>query len=115
MCSTLLKVGVFFRQQLNLEENFNTGSQSAEPGKPAKRQVATVAWIVLFGDAFHKFIDGISVGAAFTESLYAGFSVALAVVCEELPHEMGMYWFYIQLILFIPPFFITTTLERILS
>ena len=48
-----------------------------------------MAWIILFGDAFHKFIDGVSVGAAFTESFFAGISVALAVICEEIPHELG--------------------------
>ena len=58
--------------------------------KPKKRRkVAPVAWIILFGDAFHKFIDGVSVGAAFTESFFAGISVALAVICEEIPHELG--------------------------
>lgn len=54
-----------------------------------RRKVAPVAWIILFGDGFHKFIDGVSVGAAFTESFFAGISVALAVICEEIPHELG--------------------------
>ncbi|KAK3593913.1 hypothetical protein CHS0354_011516 [Potamilus streckersoni] len=51
--------------------------------------VAPVAWMVIFGDGVHNFIDGLSIGAAFTESILAGISVSLAVICEELPHELG--------------------------
>lgn len=27
-----------------------------------KKPVATVAWMIIFGDAFHNFIDGLSIG-----------------------------------------------------
>ena len=52
-------------------------------------QIAPVAWSIIFGDGLHNFIDGVSIGAAFTESILAGVSVSLAVFCEELPHELG--------------------------
>ncbi|XP_052065471.1 metal cation symporter ZIP14-like isoform X2 [Mytilus californianus] len=51
--------------------------------------VATVAWILLLGDSIHNFVDGLSIGAAFTENVFTGVSVSLAVICEELPHELG--------------------------
>ncbi|KAL3841541.1 hypothetical protein ACJMK2_019668 [Sinanodonta woodiana] len=51
--------------------------------------VAPVAWMVIVGDGVHNFIDGLSIGAAFTESILSGISVSLAVICEELPHELG--------------------------
>ncbi|XP_076028956.1 metal cation symporter ZIP14-like isoform X2 [Oratosquilla oratoria] len=51
--------------------------------------IATVAWMIIFGDGFHNFIDGISIGAAFSESILTGISISLAVMCEELPHELG--------------------------
>lgn len=54
-----------------------------------KKPVATVAWMIIFGDGIHNFIDGVSIGAAFTESILAGVSVSLAIFCEELPHELG--------------------------
>lgn len=53
------------------------------------KPVATVAWMIIFGDGIHNFIDGVSIGAAFTESILAGVSVSLAIFCEELPHELG--------------------------
>uniref|UniRef100_A0A0N5ABD2 Zinc transporter ZIP8 n=1 Tax=Syphacia muris TaxID=451379 RepID=A0A0N5ABD2_9BILA len=51
--------------------------------------IKTVAWMIVFGDGLHNFIDGISIGAAFSESLLSGFSVSLAVLAEEFPHELG--------------------------
>ncbi|XP_046367677.2 metal cation symporter ZIP14-like [Haliotis rufescens] len=53
------------------------------------QQIAAVAWMVLLGDAIHKFVDGLSVGAAFTENITTGLSLAISVLCEELPHELG--------------------------
>ena len=52
-------------------------------------KVATVAWMIIFGDGIHNFIDGLSIGAAFSESILTGLSVSLAVLCEEFPHELG--------------------------
>lgn len=51
--------------------------------------IAAVAWMIIFGDGIHNFIDGLSIGAAFSESLLSGASISLAVVCEEFPHELG--------------------------
>lgn len=51
--------------------------------------VATIAWLVIFGDCLHNFIDGISIGAAFEEDIWNGISIAVAVLCEEVPHELG--------------------------
>lgn len=53
--------------------------------------IKTVAWMIIFGDGFHNFIDGVSIGAAFSESILTGISISLAVMCEELPHELGVF------------------------
>ncbi|ESO95506.1 hypothetical protein LOTGIDRAFT_117194, partial [Lottia gigantea] len=63
----------------NIESEIQSGNRS----------VSTVAWMVLIGDALHNFVDGLSIGAAFTENIFTGVSVSIAVVCEELPHELG--------------------------
>jgi len=55
----------------------------------ASRPIATVAWMVIFGDGIHNFIDGLAIGAAFVTSMVAGLSTSVAVICEELPHELG--------------------------
>jgi len=51
--------------------------------------IATVAWMIIFGDGLHNFIDGLSIGAAFNESILTGVSISVAVLFEELPHELG--------------------------
>lgn len=51
--------------------------------------------MIVFGDGLHNFIDGISMGAAFSESLLSGLSVSLAVLAEEFPHELGNFFLVI--------------------
>uniref|UniRef100_A0A8R1HJC6 Uncharacterized protein n=1 Tax=Caenorhabditis japonica TaxID=281687 RepID=A0A8R1HJC6_CAEJA len=47
------------------------------------------ALIILFGDGLHNLVDGIAIGASFMTSLKLGFITTIAVVCHELPHEIG--------------------------
>lgn len=46
-------------------------------------------YLILVGDAFHNFMDGIAIGAAFAVSTPLGVSTALAVVAHEVPQEVG--------------------------
>ncbi|KAA3669980.1 uncharacterized protein DEA37_0002689, partial [Paragonimus westermani] len=50
-----------------------------------------VVWMIVIGDGVHNFMDGLSIGAGFVNDLRLGLSVALAVLCEELPHELGKF------------------------
>ena len=50
--------------------------------------------MVILGDALHNFLDGMSIGAAFTVSVVTGISISLAVICEELPHELGEFDYF---------------------
>uniref|UniRef100_A0A914X754 Uncharacterized protein n=1 Tax=Plectus sambesii TaxID=2011161 RepID=A0A914X754_9BILA len=67
----------------------NKHSHNHNDDKNEGNEIANVAWMVIFGDALHNFIDGLSIGAAFVESLLAGISISIAVICEEVPHELG--------------------------
>ncbi|KAK4471772.1 hypothetical protein MN116_005170 [Schistosoma mekongi] len=48
-----------------------------------------VAWMIFIGDGAHNFMDGLSIGVGFTQSISLGISLTLAILCEELPHELG--------------------------
>uniref|UniRef100_A0A1I7T083 ZIP4_domain domain-containing protein n=1 Tax=Caenorhabditis tropicalis TaxID=1561998 RepID=A0A1I7T083_9PELO len=47
------------------------------------------ALIILFGDGIHNLVDGIAIGASFIVSLKLGLITTVAVICHELPHEIG--------------------------
>jgi len=45
--------------------------------------------MIIFGDALHNFIDGMSIGAGYSKDLSSGLGISIAVACEEFPHELG--------------------------
>jgi zinc and cadmium transporter len=45
--------------------------------------------LILFGDAFHNFVDGVVIAAAFLSSVPLGVAAALAVIAHEVPQEVG--------------------------
>ena len=47
--------------------------------------------LILIGDAFHNFVDGIVIAAAFMTSPALGMTVTLAVVAHEVPQEVGEF------------------------
>eukprot|EP00096_Caligus_rogercresseyi_P008607 TRINITY_DN2777_c0_g1_i1.p1 TRINITY_DN2777_c0_g1~~TRINITY_DN2777_c0_g1_i1.p1 ORF type:complete len:504 (-),score=161.64 TRINITY_DN2777_c0_g1_i1:356-1867(-) len=55
----------------------------------APNSISSVAWMVIFGDGIHNLADGMAIGAAFSESYMSGISTTIAVLCHELPHEIG--------------------------
>ncbi|XP_038625124.1 metal cation symporter ZIP8 [Tachyglossus aculeatus] len=57
--------------------------------KPKLSEIGTIAWMITLSDALHNFIDGLAIGASFTLSLLQGLSTAIAILCEEFPHELG--------------------------
>jgi zinc and cadmium transporter len=45
--------------------------------------------LILLGDAFHNFVDGVVIAAAFLTSVPLGIATALAVIAHEIPQELG--------------------------
>jgi zinc and cadmium transporter len=45
--------------------------------------------LILIGDAFHNFVDGVVIAAAFLVSVPMGIAVSLAVIAHEIPQEVG--------------------------
>jgi len=50
---------------------------------------ASTASLVLFGDAFHNFMDGAIITAAVMTSVPLGINTAIAVAAHEIPQEVG--------------------------
>ncbi|MDR0996229.1 MAG: ZIP family metal transporter [Zoogloeaceae bacterium] len=47
--------------------------------------------LVLVGDTFHNFVDGVMIAAAFLADPHLGWVMALAIAAHEIPQEMGDY------------------------
>ena len=64
-------------------------SHAHSPLHSAPKNISSVAWMVIFGDGIHNLADGLAIGAAFGDGYMSGFSTSIAVLCHELPHEIG--------------------------
>jgi zinc and cadmium transporter len=58
-----------------------------EPGEHGTRQPSGM--LILVGDAFHNFVDGVLIAAAFLSDFRLGVTTMLAVMAHEIPQELG--------------------------
>ncbi|MFA9288716.1 MAG: ZIP family metal transporter [Weeksellaceae bacterium] len=54
-----------------------------------KGHVHSFAYMNLFGDAMHNFIDGLIIGASYLVSVPVGIATTLAIIFHEIPQEIG--------------------------
>lgn len=73
----------------------NVGS-SLKSSSKKKKNLSPVAFMVLLGDGLHNITDGMAIGAAFALDPVTGMATALAVLCHELPHELGDFALLLQ-------------------
>lgn len=52
--------------------------------------------LLLIGDAFHNFVDGVVIAGAFLDSTSLGLTVALSTIAHEVPQEVGEFMVYLR-------------------
>jgi zinc and cadmium transporter len=63
-------------------------------GTPAR--VKSSGMLIVVGDGFHNFVDGIIIAAAFLVDTRLGVATTLAVIAHEVPQELGDYMILIN-------------------
>jgi zinc and cadmium transporter len=58
----------------------------------ADHQIHPVGYMNLLADGMHNFIDGAIIGASYLISHQIGVATTLAVICHEIPHELGNFF-----------------------
>lgn len=76
----------------NIEENVMVKDTKVRP----LGALTPVAFMVVIGDGLHNLTDGMAIGAAFGVDPVTGMATALAVLCHELPHELGDFALLLQ-------------------
>ncbi len=56
-----------------------------------KKHCAPYAYLNLFGDGLHNFLDGMIIASSYLTSIPLGMSVTFAIALHELPQEIGDY------------------------
>jgi zinc and cadmium transporter len=54
-----------------------------------KHEAGRAGWLILVGDGFHNFADGILIAAAFLADPKVGVITAVAIIAHEIPQEVG--------------------------
>uniref|UniRef100_A0A2M4BFL0 Putative zip zinc transporter n=1 Tax=Anopheles marajoara TaxID=58244 RepID=A0A2M4BFL0_9DIPT len=78
--------------ELSKEREANTMLAKKGGAKP----MAAVAFMVILGDGLHNITDGLAIGAAFAIDPVMGLATSFAILCHELPHELGDFALLLQ-------------------
>jgi zinc and cadmium transporter len=65
------------------------GAPAHAHGDSAGHDYGRSGWMIIIGDSFHNFTDGIIIAAAFVADLKLGVVTAAAIVAHEIPQEVG--------------------------
>ena len=84
-------LGFFVLEKLVLWRHCHHDHCEAHEAQPATHDHGRSGMLIMIGDTFHNFVDGILIAAAFLENTQLGIVTALAIIAHEIPQELGDY------------------------
>ena len=88
--TVLAGILVFFvLEKLVLWRHCHHDHCEAHDAQPANHDHGRSGMLILIGDTFHNFVDGVLIAAAFLESTELGIVTAVAIIAHEIPQELG--------------------------
>jgi zinc and cadmium transporter len=82
-------LGFFVLEKLVLWRHCHDESCEAHDGHEEHADHGRSGLLILVGDTFHNFVDGVLIAAAFLQSVPWGIVTALAMIAHEIPQEVG--------------------------
>jgi zinc and cadmium transporter len=82
-------LGFFVLEKLVLWRHYHAHDVDGEPPRAEAHDHGRSGLLILVGDSFHNFVDGVLIAAAFMESTALGVVTATAVIAHEIPQEVG--------------------------
>jgi zinc and cadmium transporter len=92
--ATLILVGIlafFLLEKLLLWRHHHGHGEEPGGGVPGgdSHDHGRSGWMIVIGDSFHNFTDGVIIASAFLADVRLGIVTALAIVAHEIPQEIG--------------------------
>jgi zinc and cadmium transporter len=81
----------FVLEKLVLWRHCHEEQCEAHEAQPAPHDHGRSGLMVMIGDTFHNFVDGILIAAAFLADVKLGVVTAIAIVAHEVPQEVGNF------------------------
>lgn len=86
----LVGILIFFvLEKLVLWRHCHHDHCEAHDAQPAAHDHGRSGLLILIGDTFHNFVDGVLIAAAFLQSTELGIVTSLAIIAHEVPQELG--------------------------
>ena len=80
-------LGFFVLEKLVLWRHYHIEDWDGHHAGPDDR--GRSGMMIIIGDSFHNFVDGILIAAAFLQSTELGIVTAVAIIAHEIPQEIG--------------------------
>ena len=79
----------FVLEKLVLWRHCHLEQCEAHDAHPAQHDHGRSGMMIMIGDTFHNFVDGILIAAAFLADVKLGLVTAIAIIAHEIPQEVG--------------------------